>query len=102
MAKRLSKEEKWKLAIVDLINEMFKIAGHQVTYEDVKDRKDAWYSEWTMTMEQYNKWREFGISYLQKNLGLSKHWAEKEMAMAGLNWGLKFSDFETYKIKDEK
>ena len=52
MKKRLSREEKLKQATVDIINKMFEIAGHPVTYEDIKDRKDAWYQEWTMTTEQ--------------------------------------------------
>ena len=94
MAKRLSREEKWNKAVVDLINEMFKIAGHQVTYDDVKDRKDAWYSDWTMTVKQYNEWRLWGRKYLQKNLRLRKKSAEGEMAMVGLNWGLKFANLD--------
>ena len=93
MTKRLSREEKWQQAIPDLLNEMFKIAGHDVTYDMIKDRKDAWYTDWTMTMEQYDEWKKWGEKYLQKNLKLHKHWAEREMAMVGLNWGLKFSDF---------
>jgi hypothetical protein len=28
---------------VDVINEMFRIAGHEVTYDDIKDRKDNWF-----------------------------------------------------------
>ena len=48
MAKRLSREEKWDKAVVDLINKMFEIAGHNVTYEDIKDRKDNWFWDWEM------------------------------------------------------
>jgi hypothetical protein len=93
MAKRLTREEKWQLAVVDLINKMFEIAGHSVTYEDVKDRKDAWYSEWTMTMEQYEEWKRWGEKYLQKKLNMYPKSAEKQMSYVGLMWGLKFSDF---------
>jgi hypothetical protein len=39
MAKRLSRQQKIDQAVIDLVNEMFRIAGHSVTYEDVKDRK---------------------------------------------------------------
>jgi hypothetical protein len=102
MAKRLSREEKWQIAITDLINQMFKIAGHNVTYDDIKDRKDAWYTEWTMTMAQHDEWRKWGEEYLQKNLKLNRYLAKREMAMAGLNWGLKFSDFETNGFKYEE
>ena len=35
-----------------LIDKMFEIAGHQVTFEDIKDRKDNWYQQYTMTEEQ--------------------------------------------------
>ena len=41
--KRLTREQKWEKAVVDLINEMFIIAGHEVTFDDIKDRKDNWF-----------------------------------------------------------
>jgi hypothetical protein len=40
MAKRLTKQEKWNKASEDLINKMFEIAGHNVTYDDIKGRTD--------------------------------------------------------------
>lgn len=90
MAKRLSREEKQKNLVVELINEMFKIAGHSVTYHDVEGRQDAWYNEWTMTEEQYNQWQKWGSQLIRKKLHLTKNYADREMAMIGLNWGLKF------------
>jgi len=90
MAKRLSREEKQKNLVVELINEMFKIAGHSVTYYDVEGRQDAWYNEWTMTEEQYNQWLKWGSQLIRKKLHLTKKYADREMAMIGLNWGLKF------------
>jgi hypothetical protein len=93
MAKRLTREQKWDQAVVDLINEMFKIAGHNVTYNDVKDRKDNWFNDWTMTVDQYNEWRMWGKKYLQKKLNLYAKQAEKEMSWVGLMWGLKFDKF---------
>ena len=90
MAKRLSREEKWKLAVVELINKMFEIAGHQVTYDDIVDRKDAWYTDWTMTEDHNEEWKKWGEEYLRKNLKLPKVLAEREMAMISLMWGLKF------------
>jgi hypothetical protein len=95
MAKRLSREEKITKCIIEILNEMFKIAGHSVTYDDIKDRKDAWYSEWTMTEDQYHEWQKWGVSYLRKSLKLNKEWATREMAMIGLNWGLSFKREET-------
>jgi len=94
--KRLSREQKWDKAVVDLINEMFIIAGHEVTYDDIKDRKDAWYQEWTMTMQQYEDWKIWGKKYLMKNLRLRATMAERDMAWVGLMWGLKCRDYDEY------
>ena len=68
MAKRLSREQKIEQAVKDLINQMFIIAGHQVTYDDIIDRKDAWYTDWTMTEAQNEEWKEWGIKYLKTKL----------------------------------
>ena len=56
MAKRLTTGEKREKALIDIINKMFEIAGHEVTFDDVKGRKDEWYKEWTMTIEQSDEW----------------------------------------------
>lgn len=94
MAKRLTREQKMDQAITDLINEMFKIAGHSVTFEDVIGRKDDWFNEWTMTTEQYDEWQKFGKGYLRKTLNMTAKGADREMAMVGLMWGLKFKKDE--------
>lgn len=99
MAKRLSRQEKEKQAVIDLINEMFRIAGHAVTYEDIKDRKDNWYQQWTMTEAQYDEWQLWGKKYLMKNLRRYAKMAEREMAMIGLMWGLKFETLRGYEAK---
>lgn len=85
----MTKEEK---VLTDLINKMFEIAGHDVKFEDIKDRKDAWYTDWTMTVEQNEQWKRWGIEYLRKALRLRKITAEKQMGWFSLNYGLKFSD----------
>ena len=94
--KRLSREQKWDKAVVDLINEMFIIAGHKVNYNDIKDRKDNWLQDWTITMQQYDDWKVWGKKYIMKNLRLSTKAAEREMMWIGLQWGLKCSDYEEY------
>jgi hypothetical protein len=94
MTKRLSYEEKKNQSVIDLINEMFKIAGHDVKYDDIKSREDDWYAQWTMTVEQNNVWKEWGIGEIQKRFRYNRKWAEKEMGMISLMWGLKFSDFK--------
>jgi hypothetical protein len=91
--KRLSKEEKRQKVVEELINQMFNIAGHDVSYQDIKDRKDAWYQEWEMTVAQNDEWQTWGTEFIRKNLRVNKQLAKREMAMIGLMWGLKFSDW---------
>jgi len=93
MAKRLTREQKKDQALIDLINKMFEIAGHQVTYDDVKDRKDNLFQEWNMTMAKGDEWRSWGEKYLKKQLRLTAKSAELEMQWASLAWGHKYSDF---------
>ena len=101
MKKRLSIEEKKQQAFIDLINKMFQIAGHNVTYDDIKDRKDDWYREWTMTVEQSNEWKSWGEAYLKKLFKWNKVICEKEMSWINLSYGLKLSNFEEYYSKNE-
>ena len=96
MAQRLSTKQKQEQFVVDLINKMFEIAGHQVTYDDVKDRKDNWFTEWTMTVEQNEEWKKWGRAYLKRVFRWSNVLCEREMEMISLMWGLKFSDFNTH------
>ena len=92
--KRLSRKQKEQQAVIDLINKMFEIAGHQVTYDDIKDRKDNWFQQWTMTEAQSDEWVEWGKEFLHKIFKLNKKLAEREMAMISLMWGLKLSDLK--------
>ena len=104
MKKRMSRYEKEQNLVPDMINKMFEIAGHAVTYEDIKDRKDDWYVQWTMTVAQNDEWKAWGKKYLAKNLKLNTKYAERQMAMISLMWGLKFSDFDLIynNIEDEQ
>ena len=95
MPKRLSREQKREQAVIDLINQMFIIAGHQVTYDDIKDRKDAWYAEWEMSVEQSEEWKKWGVEYLRKNLKVNKAMAEREMLWFNLQYGLKYSNYNS-------
>jgi len=85
----MTKEDK---VVAELINKMFEIAGHDVTLDDIINRKDDWYTNWTMTMEQHEQWNKWGSEYLRKTLRLRKEAAKKQMAWFALNYGLKFSD----------
>jgi len=91
--KRLTREQKREQAVVDLINQMFIIAGHDVTYDDIKDRKDDWYTEWTMTVTQSDEWKAWGKKYIMKNLNKYAKQAESEMQWFNLQFGLKYSDY---------
>ena len=91
--KRLTREQKKEKAVIDLINKMFEIAGHNVTYEDIKNRKDNWFWDWEMTMAQADEWKEWGKQYLMKNLRIRARAAEVEMMWINLQWGLKYSDW---------
>jgi hypothetical protein len=90
---RTTREQKREQAVIDIINQMFVIAGHEVTFEDIKGRKDDWFTQWTMTVAQSEEWREWGIAYLRKNLKMNKGLAEKEMTWFNLQWGLKYADY---------
>lgn len=94
--KRLSREEKLQTAIVDIINKMFEIAGHNVTYDDVIG-VDNWFQKHTMTVEQSEEWKSWGVGYLQDKLKMTKKMAEREMMWFNLQWGLTYSDFPTQK-----
>jgi hypothetical protein len=89
---RLTREQKQEKAVEDLINQMFIIAGHEVTFNDVKTRQDNWFQQWTMTWEQNQEWKEWGKKYLQNNLRTRAKQAEMEMEWFSLQYGLKFSD----------
>ncbi len=92
MVKRLSNEEKWQITLETLINKMFEIAGHEVTFNDIVDRKDNWFQDWTMTPDQDAEWRKWGKAYLMKYMRLYAKPAEVQMSMISLNWGLKLSE----------
>lgn len=94
MVKRKSKQQKQEEYIQDVINKMFEIAGHSVTFDDIKDRKDNWFTQWTMTEAQNDEWKEWGIQEIRKRFRYPKKVAQLEMGMISLMWGLKFSDFK--------
>jgi hypothetical protein len=94
MAKRLTREQKQEQALKDIMNKMFEIANHPLTYDDVKDRQDNWFQQYTMTEVQHDEWLEWGRKYLMKFLRIRYATAVKEMMFASLQWGLKI-DFET-------
>jgi predicted KAP-like P-loop ATPase len=95
MTKRLNREQKQEQAVIDLINQMFIIAGHQVTYNDVLG-KEKWFQEYTMTVEQAEEFKKWGKKYLMKNLRTYAKAAEREMMWFTLQYGLTYSNWEEY------
>ena len=95
MAKRLNIEQKREQAVIDLINQMFIIAGHQVTYNDILG-KENWFQEYTMTVEQAEEFKKWGKKYLMKNLRTYAKAAEREMMWFTLQYGLTYSNWEEY------
>lgn len=84
--------DKSKQIAKDLIDKMFEISRHAVRYEDIMDRTDNWFQEYTMTEAQNKEWREWGSKYLRKKKRWSKFLADREMDMLNLYCGLKISD----------
>jgi hypothetical protein len=93
--KRLTRDQKKDKAIIDLINQMFIIAGHNVTYNDIVG-VDNWFREYTMTVEQGEEFKKWGKKYLMKNLQMRATAAEKEMMWFNVMWGLTYSNWEEY------
>jgi hypothetical protein len=91
--KRLTREQKKEKAVVDLINQMFVIAGHNVTYEDIIG-VDKWFQNYTMTFEQGEQLKEWGKQYLMRELKMRAVYAEKEMQWFNVMWGLRYSDWD--------
>ena len=90
----MKRQEKRQKVAETLINEMFKIAGHNVTFKDIEGRQDNWYQQWTMTMKENDIWKDWGANHIRKELRMNKELAKKEMAWFSLNYGLKLKDFE--------
>ena len=92
---KLTREQKKEKAVVDLINKMFEIAGHDVTYDDIVD-VDKWFQKYTMTVQQAEKFTEWGKQYLMRELKMRAAYAEQEMRWFNVMWGLKYSDFDEH------
>lgn len=90
MAKRLSRQEKIDKALSDIINKMFEIAGHDVTYSDIKNSgNNNWFQQYSMTERENAEWVLWGKKYLQKKLYMYSKMAKKEMLWINLMYGLK-------------
>ena len=95
----MRRSEKWHGAEIALTNKMFEIAGHAVTHADVAQRQDAWYRDWTMTVEEAEQWQAWGTEYLMRHLSLSRDAAVRQMRWCNLQWGLKYSNYPDHEDK---
>jgi hypothetical protein len=77
----------------EIIENMMSIAGYDVTYEDLLKEEDGWWSRYTMTLEQRDKWVEDSINVLRKNMRWPKYRANGIRIMASLTSCLKASSF---------
>ncbi len=84
--------KKYQKGVEDIINKMFSIAGYEITFKDIENRTDFWFNQYTMTTSQYDEWQSWGEKYLHKKLKLSTKQAKGEIAMMGLQFGLRTDD----------
>ena len=92
---RITLEQKREKAVVDLINKMFEIAGHDITYNDILGVEN-WFQKYTMTVEQGEEFQKWGKKYLMKELRENAKSAEREMMWFNLQWGLTYSNWNDY------
>ncbi len=76
-------------AYKEIIIEMMKIAGYDISYEDLLKEKDGWWSRYTMTQAQRDQWVDFSVNLLRTKLRWSKRKAVDQMKWVDLMWGLK-------------
>ena len=92
MTRTKQKINKERQLLKELIDKMFEIAEHDLTFEDVENRTDNWFQQYTMTEEQNKEWKEWGISHLSKKKHFNRYLAERQVAWLDLYCGLKISN----------
>jgi len=102
MTRVQQKTDKERLILKELIDKMFELAGHDLKFEDVEDRKDNWFQQYTMTEAQNQEWRDWGTNFLNKKRRWGKKLADREMRMLDLYCGLKISDSKFLNNEEEK
>lgn len=81
----------------DLLNAMFTIAGHNVTFDDVTKEPDGYYNRYTWTPEQEKEWMSWATDYVKKHGKYRATYADRQVAMFNLSYGLRtvFPETET-------
>ena len=75
-----------------IIDKMFEISNHSITYKSLLGRTDPWYTQYEMTKEQEQQWLEYGISYIRSEMKLPKYIAKDKMAYIHIMYGLKVKE----------
>ena len=83
------KQSKRQKAVIDIINKMFELAGHNVTYDDIIGRTDNWFLDWEIDEQQEQEWIAWSVEYLRKELKMPKYKAKREMLFLAMNFKLK-------------
>ena len=76
----------------DAINEMLKISGHSVTFDDLLKENDGWYSIYTMTKAQHKIWKAWFLKELKLVFKWSDDTCRREFLWFDLQYGLKIED----------
>lgn len=82
-------EKKRKELVEELMDKMFEIAGHDLKWEDMKERQDPWYDQYTWSKEQEEEWRSWGINLLRKKAGMNIAMATRNVNGLLFQTGLK-------------
>ena len=77
-----------------ILNKMFEISNNQLTYNDILERTDNWYQQYTMTEDQRKEWMNWSVEYLRKKKKWNKKLCIREIAMVDLCYGLKTIDLK--------
>jgi hypothetical protein len=75
--------------VVMIINK--ELDKYGLTMADVLDSKD-WFTKYTMTNDEWVKWKEYSINLMRDKLRMSKKIAEKEFIWLDLMWGLRHEE----------
>ncbi len=103
MKKKLSRDEWFKM----LIDNQFRIAGYDMTYNDLlqlpEEMQKTWFQDYCFkTIEQYKEWKQFFIEhYCDHYKRCNKHVKEKAFSWFNLQYGLAY-DFDINLLIHEK
>ena len=79
----------------DLINAMFTIAGHDVTFDDIVKEPEGYYNRYTWTPEQEKEWMSWATEHVKKHSRYRATYVDKQVAMFNLSYGLRTVHPET-------